>query len=375
MIRRRWLGGLASVAAIATLVSGCAPEVVTPPAVTVTEVPHASRVVVPSPPEDPMPTVVWPLTGLSAEGVAQADLERPSVGIKIENTSKGRPQKGLEQADIVFEEYINSSCLRLMAFYQSDFPDEVGPIRSARNMDPNIMGSFDTILVASGCNFTVQREFVRMKQLLLADDFSPTTGYLQGSDGFHRVTRDVVNKDQEYRLWGHPATFSAEAVSEGMGPTPQQFDYAYPASDATATIEGIDVETIDLRYSNCGHPHWVWDEKAGVWDRFEFEDPHMTMDGTQISAANVVILRVKVAYTQGYNPESFVVVTDAPGYVATGGRIIPIRWTKADQRDGYRLETLDGDPVYLAPGQTWVELVPLSGAWTTAVIKFDGTVQ
>jgi len=39
------------------------------------------------------------------------------------------------------------------------------------------------------------------------------------------------------------------------------------------------------------------------------------------------------------------------------------------------LTTLDGQPVYLAPGQTWVEMVPLSGAWTTAVIKFDGVVQ
>ncbi|MCJ7827285.1 MAG: DUF3048 domain-containing protein [Demequinaceae bacterium] len=362
-------------ATIALLVSACAPEVITPPAVTVTEVPHTSRVAVPSPPEDPIPEIVWPLTGIGAVGVDQANLDRPSVGIKIENTADGRPQKGLEHADIVFEQYINGSCARLMAFYHSDFPEDVGPIRSVRNMDPNIMGSFDTLLVASGGNIAVQKAFIRLEQLLLGRNFSPTTGYLQRSEGFSKMTRDVVDKAQEFRLWGHPATFSAEAAEKGMGPTPQQFDYVYPASIATAAVEGIDVETIDISYSACAHPHWTWNETDGLWDRFEFKNPHVTMDGNQISATNVIILRVKVAYTQGYNPESFVVVTDAPGYVATGGKIIPIRWTKADQRDGYHLETLDGDPVYLAPGKTWIELAPLSGAQAIAVIKFDGTVQ
>ncbi len=330
---------------------------------------------VPSPPEDPLPAVVWPLTGLSAVGVPAEDVARVAVPVKIENTVNGRPQKGLEYADIVFEEYINSACLRLMAIFQSTYPEDVGPIRSARNMDPNIVGSFHTALFASGCNFEVQKAFRNLGQLLIADDFSASTGFLQGSEGFHRVPRSQVDKDQEFRLWGHPATFAAEAVANGIGPATQQFDYAYPATDATAAIEGTPVGTIDLKYSSCGHPHWVWDEASGTWQRFEFDDPHLTMDGNQIGAANVIIFRVVVAYTNGYNPESFVIVSGAPGFVATGGKVIPILWSKADRGDTFHLTTLDGDPVYLAPGQTWVEMVPLSGAYTTAVITFDGVVQ
>jgi len=375
VIQTRRFGGPALVVAIVVLLGGCALEVVTPPAVTVTDMPHEGRRVAPSPPSDPVPTTVWPLTGLSAEGAVPTDIERPAVGIKIENTAHGRPQKGLEHADIVFEQYINGGYPRLIAFYQSDLPDDVGPIRSARNMDPNIVGSFDTVLVSSGCNFEVQKAFIRMEQILLATYFTVSEGYLQSSEGFEKMTRDVVDKAQEFRLWGHPVTFAAEAIEKGMGPTPRQFDYAYPGSTATAAVEGSEVGTIDLRYSPSGHPHWTWNETTEVWDRFEFDDPHLTMDGNQISAVNVIVLRVKVAYTQGYNPESFVIVTDAPGYVATGGKIIPIRWTKADRGDKYHLYTLDGEPVSLAPGQTWVELVPLSGVWDKAVIKFDGVVQ
>ncbi len=371
---RRLTVSVLAVSALGIL-AACAPAVITPPAETVTATPTDDRWVVPSPPEDPVPAVVWPLTGLSAVGAPAEDVARVPVPIKIENTANGRPQKGLEYADIVFEEYINSACLRLMAIFQSTYPEDVGPIRSARNMDPNIVGSFHAALVASGCNYAVQATFRRLGQLLYADDFSPTTGFLQGSEGFTRMPRSQINKDLEFRLWGHPAIFAAEAVADGIGPATPQFDYAYPATDATATIQGAPVGTIDLRYSSCGHPHWVWDETLGTWQRFEFDDPDITMDGNQIGAANVIIFRVRVAYTQGYNPESFVIVTNAPGFVATGGKVVPILWTKANRGDTFHLTTLDGQPVYLAPGQTWVEMVPLSGAWTTAVIKFDGVVQ
>ncbi len=375
MTPRTRLSGLTLVLTVAVLLGACAPEAITPPAVTMTAVVGEHRNVVPLPPDDPMPATAWPLTGLDAQSATEAELDRVALGIKIENTAKGRPQKSLEYADIVFEEYINSSCTRLMAFFHSTHPEEVGPIRSARSMDPNIAGSFKTVVVASGCNYAVQATFRNLGQLLYADDFSNSSGYLQGSEGYFRVPRSQVNKDLEFRLWGRPPTFAAEAVEDGIGPAIQQFDYAYPAEVATATVEGNPVGTIDIRYSSCAHPHWVWDEAAGSWQRFEFEDPDVTLDGNQISAANVIVFQVRVAYTQGYNPESFVIVTNAPGYVATGGKVIPIVWSKANRGDKFHMTTLDGEPVSLAPGKTWVELVPLSGAWSKATIKFDDVVQ
>jgi hypothetical protein len=355
--------------------TACAPQVITPPAETLTASPVSHRTVVPSPPEDPRPTVIWPLTGLSAGEATQVELDRPAVGVKIENTARGRPQKGIEFADIVFEEYINASCTRLLAVYQSNYPEDVGPIRSARMQDPNIFGSFYGVFVASGSNHGVQNAWWKTDQLFLADDFQHTGSLLSSSKGFHRVTRSQVDKDQEFRLWGHVATFSEEGVEKGIGATHQQFDFAYPGSDATAALDGAAVGTIDVKFSNCAHPHWVWDEAVGTWQRYEFEDPDVSMDGTPVTASNVLLLQVKVAYTQASNPESFVVVTGAPGYVATGGKVIPIIWSKADRRDDYHMTTLDGTPIVLAPGQTWVELVPLSGAKTKAVISFDGVVQ
>lgn len=363
-----------ALALVVALAVGCAPEIVEAPAVTMSDQPKEIRTIVPSPPEDPIPEVAWPLTGLSAAGASQADLERPAIGVKVENSDMARPQVGLEYADIVFEEYINDHYVRFLAVYHTHYPEEVGPVRSARSMDPKLFGSFDSALVASGANFGVQNTFQWDHQYLLMEDAWDsyiTKGYVWYSEGFFRVSP----KTSMHSLRVDVPPMAETAVDKGASPATPQFDYAYPAETATAVLEGEPVSTIDIRFSYRGHPHWNWDEEEGVWDRFEFSDPHLTQEGNQITAANVIILRVKVVYTQPYIPESMVIRDNDPGFVATGGKVIPILWSKEDRTDTFHLTTLDGEPVDLAPGQTWIELVPRSGAADWATITFDGVVQ
>jgi hypothetical protein len=359
---------------VALLASGCAPMVITPPAETLTATPRENRDLVPSPPADPRPTVVWPLTGLSAEGVTPEDLERIALGVKVENGTMARPQTDLEYADIVFEEYINDSGVRFLAVFHTTYPEEVGPVRSARNMDPNLMGSFHTALVASGCNFAVQNVFQNLDQLLFMEDAKHsgvTKGDIWYSEGFFRVKPTISMHSLRVDL----SVVAEDAIAKGSQPATKQFDYAYPAETATAAIEGSPVGTIDIRFSGTGHPRWDWDSATGQWLRFESGEPHLTKAGTHLSATNVIILRPKVVYSNGKNPESIVIVSGAPGFVATGGNVIPILWSKADRFDTFHLTTLAGEPVYLAPGKTWIELVPLSGARDKATIKFDDVVQ
>ncbi|MBN2177325.1 MAG: DUF3048 domain-containing protein [Demequinaceae bacterium] len=357
------LRGIPLVIGAIVLLSACAPETLGSPAVTVTDVPRESRVVVPSPPEDPAPTIVWPLTGLDAEGVSAADLEGVAIAVKIDNHPHARPPKNLEAADIVFEEYVEFGISRLVAVFHSVYPEEVGPIRSMRPMDPNIVGSLYAPLVFSGASRDVLRAVQKTDQVLIYDD--------NQDDGFFRVRV----RPAPHNLHGTMSEFVAQALEADLPPATRQFDYAYPVETATAATEGSAIDTIDIKFSPDAHPHWDWDESKRLWMRFEKDKPHVSLDDIQISATNVVILRVKVRYVYGYLPESLMIVDDAPGYVATDGRITEIRWSKSSRRDAIHLTTLDGGPVYLAPGQTWVELVPISGAKHTAVIKFDDVAQ
>jgi len=356
---------VAVAAVIAVLMSGCAPQVITPPAETVTATPMENRDVVPSPPTDPKPESVWPLTGLSADGVSAEDLSRIAIAVKIDDNIHARPQQGLEFADIVFEEYLGrKGATRLMAVFHSAWPDTVGSTRSLRPMDPNIFGSFWGPIAFSGAASGPLRDARALDQVLFAEDLrNCPKGFPLRSD-----------KVRPYKTYVRLTEIAACSVGTNVQPASQQFDFAYPADQGTAVLDGTPVNAISVEFTNYAHPNWKWDEASGLWQRYEFTKPHMTQGGVQITATNIVILRVVVTWKYRDDPESIMVVDHGTGYVAAGGRYAEIRWSKADRRDTFHLFTLEGEPVYLAPGNTWVELLPQSGTGEVQYLRFDDYV-
>ncbi len=350
---------------VAFLMSGCAPQVITPPAETLTATPRENRDLVPSPPVDPKPEVVWPLTGLSAVGVSTEDLTRVAIAVKIDDNIHARPQQSLEFADIVFEEYLGrKGATRLMAVFHSNWPETTGSVRSLRPMDPNIFGSFWGAIAFSGAAAGPLSDARALDQPLFAEDLrNCTSGFTLRAD-----------KVRPYKTYVRPAEIAACAVGTNVLPASQQFDYAYPADQASAIVAGTPVNAISVEFTNYAHPNWKWDATSGLWQRYEFDKPHMTEGGVQITATNILILRVDVTWKYSDDPESILIVDGGTGYVATGGEYTEIRWSKADRRDTFHLETLDGQPVFLAPGNTWVELLPLSGTGEVQYLRFDDQV-
>ena len=338
----------ATVAAALSLAS-CAPAVVSQPAVTYSQQPFSDRTTVPTPPEDPMPAVVWPLTGEDATDASEADLRRIAIAVKIANTPKARPPKNLELADIVFETYVDYGVSRLIGIWQSNHPEEVGPVRSLRPMDTDIVGSFEGPLVFSGASPGPLRDAVNSPQFVLAQDLR--------DDGFFRVNyRRAPNNLHVY-------FDDIVAQSPGLAAPTRQFDFAYPAESATASVQGTAASTFHIRFSRNAEPEWRWSDSTGRWMRYERSDAHVTRDGVHLGADNIVVLLVDVKYVYSTLPKSLVIVQNNPGYVASDGKYIDITWSKDSRTGKFVLRTLDGEPVLLKPGQTWIEVVPKSGNW------------
>ena len=92
-------------------------------------------------------TPFWSLTGLPGPEDAQI---QPIVVVKIENDPVVRPQTGLDRADLIFEELVEGGMTRFAVVYQSDLPDEVGPVRSVRHVDVAIAEPIADAFVFSG---------------------------------------------------------------------------------------------------------------------------------------------------------------------------------------------------------------------------------
>ena len=91
---------------------------------------------------------VFPLTGLPVNDAEAA--ARPALTVKVENAPESRPQAGLEAADVVYEEQVEGGLTRFLAMFQSTDSELVGPIRSLRPTDPEVVRPFGGLFAYSG---------------------------------------------------------------------------------------------------------------------------------------------------------------------------------------------------------------------------------
>jgi hypothetical protein len=296
------------------------------------------------PPPPPPPPVYWPLTGLESGEVPA----RPALAVKIENSVDARPQTGLNSADIVWEQVVEGGITRFVAVYHSTVPAEVGPVRSLRPMDAAIAGPLDGLMAfAGGLRPFVDAATAEGLQVL-GDEGS----------GFYRVKTRYA----PHNLYADPAKLLARADAAHQTAPAAQFTVAAPDQQSTAVVAGAPAAALTLKLSGVSHPRWTWDP-AGQWLRAEGNTPAVEADGTPLRAANVVVLRVTVVNTPFRDPAGNPVpetqmVGTGEALVATGGRTLAATWTKNSAGEPVALTGADGQPVLLAPGNTWVELVP-----------------
>jgi hypothetical protein len=222
----------------------------------------------------------YPLLGTPITDAAAA--ARPAIACKIDNHPKAFPQTGLNKADIVFEENVEG-LTRFAAVFHSQGSDPVGPLRSGRTQDINMLGSLNKPMFCwSGGNY-------RVTKAINASDFV-NVGYSasKGKGGYFR-SKDFKAPHNLFArttdLW--------KLAKEDAGPPPQQFTYRTDSDAKPATsvaVDGAKVHMYNVRV------YWKWDAASGNFLRFTENtkrvlEPHMADDG-HVNTKNVVVLYV-----------------------------------------------------------------------------------
>ena len=348
---------LAAFAAGASLLLGACsgpPDDPTPVA-PVTQAPEidAAKVAPPAPVVPPR----WPLTGVAATEVST----RPALAIKVENSPEARPQTGLEQADVVWEQVVEGGISRFVAVYQSQVPAEVGPIRSVRPMDPAIAAPLHGLIAFSGG----QQGFVQA----LKNAGLQTISMDAGAGGFYR--KKGVGP-APHNVYGTPQTFWDQADGNHSAAPPAQFVIAKTPDKSSAVVSGGPSSTVAVQLSGGSRPTWTWDGGTGTWLRAEGSAPAMLRSGARITATNVVTLRVRLVNSGTTDPAGnpvpeTVIEGSGDATVSSGGKTVTGTWSKGGTDAVLTLAAADGSVLTLAPGSTWVELVPVStGAVTVS---------
>jgi len=331
--------GVVSVLTLAAVLTGCAEDV---PVAMPTPTPTYTSTYV-----TPAPTVIAPLTG---ETIPAGSAINPSLAAKVDNHKAARPQVGLERTDIVFEELVEGGLTRYVAIWQSDVPEEIGPVRSIRPMDPDIISAFGGIVAYSGG----QQKFVVLMQA--APVFNAIHGQKATADTFYRTKTKTAP---------HNVLVKASVVvgehPELPAPT-QQFAFAADAASSTAAKDGTPTSALNLVFSNASAPSWVWDATRGQYLRAQLGVADMDNAGGQLGATNVIAIRVGVEVSQGVPKTQLIGSGEA--WVSSNGKTIHATWSKDAATSAIVLRDDQGVTVRLAPGNSWIELVPTAGSVT-----------
>lgn len=293
----------------------------------------------------PDPVDLAPLTGVE---VPVGSLATPSIAAKIDNHVAARPQVGLNAADIVFEELVEGGLTRYVAVWQSRVPEEIGPVRSIRPMDPDIVSPLGGIIAYSGG----QERFVD----LMRDTpvYNAIHGQADTADTFFRTP----GKSSPHNVLVRAPQVIAQH-SELPAPE-QQFAFAPDAASSSAAVDGAPAASLSLVFGSASAPAWSWGAEAGRWMRSQDGAADLDEAGAQLAAANVIVLRVPISTGLGV-PKTELVGTGS-AHVASGGKVIEATWSKADRTSPIRLVDAGGSTVRLAAGNSWIELVPTDGS-------------
>ena len=294
-----------------------------------------------------VPVPVAPLTGLPGDGDR---LSRPAVFVKIDNAPQARPQSGLVQADIVFEERVEGNTARLVAVFHSTDAVEIGPVRSTRSTDLQMVSLFGRpIYASSGGNGGI---LAKLGGANVVD-----VGHNVNGGGFRRAS----GRPAPHNLFTSLPELYAKAPEQPPAPPPL---FAYREPGVELPTPGQPVGGVALSFGAAEVSRFQWDPPAKRWVRFHGSQPHVDPAGKQVAPENVVVLEIGYDFSGG-NGNSVphgVLTGEGRALVFTEGHVIEGRWVRPTLDHPLQVLSPANTPIVLTPGQTFVELVPPGGA-------------
>jgi hypothetical protein len=288
-----------------------------------------------------------PLTGVVYE-TPQPWQNRPVLAMKIGNSSPERPQAGIDRADLVFEELTEGGETRFLAFFLTNSPTRIGPVRSCRTVDPQILAPIGGLFgYSGGVKFVVDsvRAVPNVKDV----------GADANGDAY---TRDS-SRNMPYNLYTSATRLLRGQT--GQPPVQPQFDFLGAADDIAAG--GVPAASVNASFESGDPPvHYAYDPSTRTYLRFIGTRPHTTESG-QLGFRNVVIQVVNVtngSYTDhaGNITHEINLVGSGRAIVLRGGRALEGTWSRSSRSEPTKFKDASGNPLRLAPGHTIVELVP-----------------
>ena len=291
--------------------------------------------VTPTPPTPSGPSqLLSPFTGEPVKKLG------PVLAVKIDNIVYARPQTGLTDADIVYVLPVEGGLSRYLAIFSSHFPRVVGPVRSARADDLELLRQFNRPAFAwSGAQPQLTRVVERARIVDLYD--SLVGGYFRN-----------YNRPAPYNLYASTHQLLAEAKGASKA---HNIGFKFGPPDRGGRV----TSSVSMSYPSASF-RFTWSARRGRWLVWVDGARAASTEGQQLSAATVVIQHTTVTTSHfleyGKRPPYAWTIGHGTAIVLRNGRAYRANWSRPHPTDGTTFTTRSGQPMRFAPGPVWIVL-------------------
>ncbi|WP_156856912.1 DUF3048 domain-containing protein [Oceanobacillus sp. AG] len=287
----------------------------------------------------------YPLTGLYTD----EPVDNRIIGVMVNNHRQARPQSGLAEADIVFEILAEAKITRLLALFQSEIPDTIGPVRSAREYYFDLANRYGALYVYHGA-----ADFI--DQMIIDRGIPFLNGSTYDNDG-QLFTRDS-SREAPHNSYLLTDAINETAEGKGYEMTAEYEPLPFLNEEETAAIEGETAERVEIVYSEnpLETVQYVFDESKGTYKRYSNEEETVDLNtGATVEVANVFIIETFHEVIDDAGRRNIDFDSGGNAYLIQNGKVQEVEW----QNDNGRLVPMkDGQPVGFVPGKTWINVVP-----------------
>ena len=269
------------------------------------------------------------------------------LAVKIDDTPPAHPQIGLASADVVYVEQVEGGLTRLAAIFSSKIPENIGPVRSARISDLDILAQYGKVAFAYSGAQTAFRPRIKEANLIdLSAEHEPPTIYF----------RDPSREAPTNMILNAPALLTKAEKEGAVVETAKSVGWEF----GKKPDNGKEIISATVRWPASRYT-FTWSTKEERWLISYRDQPNVDSTGFQLGPKTVLIQLVSIVDSEyhdkfgGITPLSKTVGVGF-GYLLRDGEVFKVNWKRDTAESGTTFTTTDGKVAYFAPGQIWVAL-------------------
>ena len=293
--------------------------------------------------------------------VEMMEKDNRPIAVMIDNDGpSSRPQIGLESAYMVYEVIVEGGASRIMALFKdASAVTKVGPIRSSRHYFLDFALEHDAMYCHAGWSPKAASD-------ISALGVNNING-IMGNDGVNFYRDYTYDKTWHNLYTDLNKVYEYGADKKNYRDTTDVKHTAYNNEDTELPEDASAATDISLPYSTMYRVAYKYDAETKTYTRYIGQYEHMSQTGKALTAKNIIICPVRnydLPDVENKGRQEVETVGSGSGYYVTNGKVVDINWSKASRKDKTIYTLADGTELKLNPGNTYVQIVPVSSVST-----------